>query len=569
VGKSSAVIIESLTFCLILVLVFTTFTQVALSQPNSAPVIDSVSPISTDQLQTIVIVGSGFGNTPPQTSSHGDGSVNTIDGGDTPSMQIRNDAKEGGWTAGFQDSTDRNGIGIFLESWSDTEIVLGGFGGAFSTSGQGMWNLESGDQIRILVKVSGNVASFNTVVEGSQPDTSNGVAPVISSVSPISTDRLQTIVIEGSGFGDVQPQLMDLGDGSVNTVGGGDTPIIRIYNDGWKGWMAGVRDSLKTGWCLIGIILESWTDTEIVLGGFGTALTSYDQYSLNVGDPMRVVVVTSGGRTEYRTNAIAGSDTLQGLDSISALPTPILSVSCQSSTTFSDFRAEISGSLTYNGTGLAGVPVLLSYSVNGGNSWTALTLVNTDDNGDFTAVWLLVVTGNYLLKAEWGGNSSYAETSTEISFSVTSSPEQNVISVASTSTISAFAFNSTSRQLTFNVTGPSGTTGHTYVYVPKSLITDIFDLQVFLDGNPLDYNAESTGNSWLVTFTYHHSAHEVAMILNDTLSTPTIPTNVNQLAQWVTYIVIIALSLTVVILLVSRKKKNTLNSSSTLAVTKR
>jgi hypothetical protein len=538
-------------FLIILCLsVFTVFTQAASSQPNPGPVINSVSPISTDRLQTIVITGSGFGNTPPQTSSLGDGSVNTIDGGDTPSMQIRNEAKKGGWTAGFQDSTDRNGIGIILESWSDTEIVLGGFGTVLSTSGQ--WNLEPGDQIRIMVKVSGKIASYSTVVEGSQPNTSNGLAPVISSVSPISTDQLQTIVITGSGFGDTQPQLMDLGDGSVNTVGGGDTPVIQIHNDGWKGWMAGVRDSPETAWCLIGIILESWSDTEIVIGGFGTALSSY---SLNAGDPMRIVVLTSGGKAEYTTNAIAGSDTSPSLDPSSALPTPVLAVFCQSSTTFSNFRVEVSGSLTYDGKGLADVPISLSYSVNDGNSWNELTLVNTDNNGDFLAVWMLFVTGNYLLKAEWAGNSTYAETSTVISFSVTPSDEQSIISVASTSTISAFAFNSTSGQLAFNVSGPSGTTGYVYVYVPKSLITDIFDLQVFLDGKPLSYNAESTGDSWLVTFTYHHSTHEVTVNLNDTLSTPL---NVNQFGQWVTYGVIIVLSVIVAVLLISRKRKTPL-----------
>jgi hypothetical protein len=213
--------------------------------------------------------------------------------------------------------------------------------------------------------------------------------------------------------------------------------------------------------------------------------------------------------------------------------------------------------LTYNGTGLAGVPILLSYSVSGGNSWNELTQVNTDDNGDFSAVWLLFVTGNYLLRAEWVGNSNYAETSTEISFVVTPSGEQDLISVASTSTISSFAFNSTSGQLFFNVSGPSGTTGHVYVYVPKSLIADVFDIQVFLDGNSLSYNAESTGDSWLVTFTYTHSTHEVAVNLNSTLPTPI---NVNEFWQWATYGFIIVLSLTVAVLLISKKRKNTVNS---------
>ena len=91
-GKKAAVTGFLVILCFSM---FSVFTQAALSQSNSDPVINSVSPISTDRVQTIVITGNGFGNTPPQTSSHGDGSVNTIDGGNTPSMQIRNEAKEG------------------------------------------------------------------------------------------------------------------------------------------------------------------------------------------------------------------------------------------------------------------------------------------------------------------------------------------------------------------------------------------------------------------------------------------------------------------------------------------
>lgn len=265
----------------------------------------------------------------------------------------------------------------------------------------------------------------------------------------------------------------------------------------------------------------------------------------------------SGGKAEYKTTVVAGSGIPPDDYPNSTLPTPDLAVSCQSSTKFSDFRVEVGGSLTYNGTGVAGAPILLSYSVSGGNSWNELTQVNTDDNGEFSAVWMLFVTGNYLLKAEWSGNANYTEASTEISFVVAPSDEQNLISVASTSTISSFAFNSTSGQLVFDVSGPSGTTGQVYVYIPKSLVPDVFALQVFLDETPLSYDTESIGDSWLVTFTYSHSTHAVTVNLNNTHSTPI---NVNGFWQCATYGTIIALSLTVAVLLISKKRKNTSNS---------
>jgi hypothetical protein len=92
-------------------------------------------------------------------------------------------------------------------------------------------------------------------------------------------------------------------------------------------------------------------------------------------------------------------------------PTPTLMVSCSGSIASSNFRVELSGSLTYNWTGLQGLPVLFSYSIDGGKSWNQLTLVSTDSNGDLLVVWLLYVTGIFLLKAEYLGGDNYSEIS--------------------------------------------------------------------------------------------------------------------------------------------------------------
>ena len=521
------------------------------------PVISSVSPISATRLQTITIQGSGFGNIQPQTVSLGDGSVDTIDGGSTPSMQVRDNSLANGWTAGYQNAYTGNGIGIILISWSDTKIVLGGFGTALSTTGQGEWNLSPGDPMEILLKVSGEAASYNTAGLGSQQNTNNGGGPTISSVSQISTSVLQTIVIKGSGFGNTQPQTMSLGDGSVDTVGGGSTPVIQIHDDGWYGWEAGTQDGPNTGADLVGVILASWSNTEIVLNGFGSALSTsvQGQYQILAGDQMRIVVLTSKGVGEFETT-IAGSNTSSNSNATSpTLSTPNLEVSCQSSTTVSNFRVEITGNLTCDGAGLLGLPILLSYSVDEGNTWNELTTVGTDNNGNFLAVWLPSVTGNYLLKAEWAGNANYSETSKVITFAVLPFGEQSVFSVTSNSTISALAFNSTSGELDFTVNGPEGTTGYCVAYIPTSLITDASNLKVFLDGNPVSYNVESLGNAWLVSFNYHHSTHEVIMEMNAADSTVG---NGNQFEQWIPYGVIIVLMAIIAVLLASRKTKKTM-----------
>jgi hypothetical protein len=520
------------------------------STPNQTPpIISSVSPISPTRLQTIYISGSGFGVVPPEMIGLSDGTVNTRDGVDTPTIQIRDNALWGGWTAGRQG----NAIGIIIDDWTDNQITLGRFSTALGTNGEIAWSIMSGDPIDRAIRTSGGIALFSTTVTGSQMrvnQTFHGPSPVITSVSQITVSLKQTIHIYGSGFGDVQPKTESLGDGSINTVGGGNTPIIQVHDDSWKGWQAGVRDSPQSAGCAIGIILEKWSDTEIVLGGFGSALSldGNGVWSLNAGDPIRVVIWTSGGIATYST-AVAGLDTSPK----TLLPTPTLAVYCKSSTTLSNFRVEITGNLTYNGTGLQCAPVLFSHSLDGGTSWNQLTLVNTDNNGDFSAVWLPSVMSNFLLKAEYLGDVLYSETSTVVTLVVSASSEQTVFSVMSNSTISTLTFNSTSGELDFTVSGQAGTTGYVNVYVPKSLISDASNLKVFLDGNATSFNTESLADSWFISFTYPHSTHEVTLKMN---AEPSITISESQLEQLLPYGIIIVLIVIIAFLLISKKESN-------------
>jgi len=390
------------------------------------------------------------------------------------------------------------------------------------------------------------------------------LGPTIFSVTPISSDRLQTVTIQGSGFGNIEPQLLDLGDGSVDTIWGGSTPSIVVYDKrnllsagaagNWSGFTNGPPD-------LIGVVLVSWTDTQIIIGGFGSGLGS--RFSWNQvlpGDALQIQIQTASGLTIYNTIAVSSqsnqttvTDSNTSSDSNTTLLVPSktdLALSCQSLTSISNFRVEITGNLTSNGTGLRGLPILLSYSVNERKSWNELTSVSTDNNGNFLAVWLPSVTGNYLLKAGWAGNTNYSETSTTITFAVLPFGEQSIFSVTSNSTISALAFNSTTGELDFTVSGPEKTTGYCSVYIPTSLFSDASDLNLCVDGNPLSYNIEYLGNSWIVSFNYHHSLHEVTMKINT--ADLTVP-NGNQFNQWIPYGLIIVLSAVIAVLLTSKK----------------
>ena len=153
----------------------------------------------------------------------------------------------------------------------------------------------------------------NTIIYPTQTPTTSPVnssttnSPKITSVSPICAAQSQTITIQGNGFGDIQPQLMSLGDGSVDTVWGGSTPSIVVLDErnllsagaagAWSGFTNGPPD-------LIGVILVSWNDTRIVLGGFGTGLGSQFSWSeVLKGDALQIQIQTSNGFVVYNTAA--------------------------------------------------------------------------------------------------------------------------------------------------------------------------------------------------------------------------------------------------------------------------
>jgi hypothetical protein len=195
--------------------------------------------------------------------------------------------------------------------------------------------------------------------------------------------------------------------------------------------------------------------------------------------------------------------------------TPTLDVSCKGTAISStEFKVEIKGKLSYNGGAISGEQILISYSVTGGDEWESLTSVNTGSDGGFVVVWTPSSTGDKLVKARWAGNASFNEAITTVNLALAPYSEQTMFSVNSNSTISEFAFNSTTKQLSFTASGPSDTTGYVTVYIPKSLINDISDLTVYVDETQITYSSESQTDSWILSFTYSHSTHKIVIDLS-------------------------------------------------------
>ena len=212
-----------------------------------------------------------------------------------------------------------------------------------------------------------------------------------------------------------------------------------------------------------------------------------------------------------------------------------LEVSCQSTASYMNFKVDITGRLFSSCSGgIADAQVLLAYSVNAGESWLDLTTAITDSNGAFSEVWTPQASGYYMLRAVFRGNVEYSEANRTVNFVVLPFEEKNVFSVTSNSTVTALSFDSNSQTLSFSVNGTSNTTGYVSIYLPKSLVSDASTLKVYLDNEPLSYTATPQNDALLVTFTYHHSSHEVTIQMNQSNSA-------NNTYFWIAVFVVIVL----------------------------
>ncbi len=83
--------------------------------------------------------------------------------------------------------------------------------------------------------------------------------------------------------------------------------------------------------------------------------------------------------------------------------------------------------------------------------------------------------------------------------------------IQTNSSLTAFSFDSNIPQISFYVTGPEGTTGYVRLTIAKTLMPNADQIQVYLDGNLINREVTSNGDLWQVTFTYHHSSHQITI----------------------------------------------------------
>jgi phage baseplate assembly protein gpV len=251
------------------------------------------------------------------------------------------------------------------------------------------------------------------------------------------------------------------------------------------------------------------------------------------------------------------------IKSISVIPSE-LSVSVGASTLYIGFKVNVYGRLTYaNGTGISNARILLSYSVTGGDSWADITSVTTGASGNFSVQWIPSATGMYIVRAIYAGNQTYSThilaTTVLVNLAVLPFEEQYVFSVSSNSTVSAFSFNSTTRELRFTVNGESGTDGYVDMTISKSLVQNITDLKIYLNGTEISYVTSSTDDSWLIHFSYHHSTHSVLVSLGSLQGVQVFP-------WWLLALLAVVLGIfALAIVVFKRKSLRSTRSSSALS----
>ena len=236
--------------------------------------------------------------------------------------------------------------------------------------------------------------------------------------------------------------------------------------------------------------------------------------------------------------------------------TPItVYLSLNSDAIYTGQEVTLSGNLTYNGVGVPDAWIVLSSKTYiEGAVWNDIATVKTDGYGKYSAVWKPIY-GYYQVRALWQGNSTYPETSVS-KILIVRGFGNLITAFSSNSTIIGLNFNSTTRVLRFAAEGPSGTNGYVNVTLEKEPSFDPQGISVLFDGNPIEYDVDSTNQSWILFFAYTHSIHNIIVnfnadeILEPTSSPPSFP-------QETTYGIIVAVSVAIIAagLLVYFKKR--------------
>jgi hypothetical protein len=212
-------------------------------------------------------------------------------------------------------------------------------------------------------------------------------------------------------------------------------------------------------------------------------------------------------------NVVGGWTTFK-IDYIKVLPQTSISVYTSVSSTALGFSIELNGTLTTKeGQPLSGKNIVFSFQTPGVFAWNYFTSAPTDSQGAYAATWLPTATSSYVVKAEWRGDDTYSGASDAKNISVVRSANDSLLFVESNSTLSSLSLNATANEVSFTVSGPTGTTGYVRFLVSKTLIANLSEFKLYMDGDETKFTATSTDTLQVLYFEYVHSSHQITIQL--------------------------------------------------------
>ncbi len=102
-------------------------------------------------------------------------------------------------------------------------------------------------------------------------------------------------------------------------------------------------------------------------------------------------------------------------------------------------------------------------------------------------------------------------------------PSFYIFGVESNATLTTIQFNSASDILSFSVTGPHPSVGHIRVFLAKSLISNITQLQVSINGSPVAFSSVETSDAFIISFYVNLSTASITMTIPVVTQTPIPP----------------------------------------------
>jgi hypothetical protein len=240
---------------------------------------------------------------------------------------------------------------------------------------------------------------------------------------------------------------------------------------------------------------------------------------------------------------------------------PTLTIHCLSTASTNNLKIQISGTLTYNNTGIPNAPVYVGYSADAGVNWKNVSLIQTHSDGAYATVWIPNATGNYLINVHWDGNQTLHWLDTTANLALTSDASGNEFSVVSNSTLTELTYNSAAKKLSFTTNGTSDTTGYLYVTIPKTLVSDTHVLQFKVDGASTAFTTENQEDVWVISCVYSQSAHAF------TLEIPSVVGVSPETVPWTTILlvlVIVAIIVGAVVVVIRRRRRTAATVASIL-----